>query len=223
VRLRHEVSALGNPQVLLALLMTLLGFGGVFAALTYLTPIMTEVTGFGESAMTPILIVLGLGMFIGNWFGGKMADKALMPTVVGSLAALVVALFPFTFTSHQPVLAVINVFLLGALGMATVPPLQTLVLQRASAAPTLASAINIGAFNLGNAVAAWLAGFTIAAGLGLESAGWVGALMTLTALILAFVSVALMRREARNASTASASAATTNTNAKPQLADASRA
>jgi DHA1 family inner membrane transport protein len=223
VRLRHEVSALGNPQVLLALLMTLLGFGGVFAALTYLTPIMTEVTGFGESAMTPILIVLGLGMFIGNWFGGKMADKALMPTVVGSLAALVVALFPFTFTSHQPVLAVINVFLLGALGMATVPPLQTLVLQRASAAPTLASAINIGAFNLGNAVAAWLAGFTIAAGLGLESAGWVGALMTLTALILAFVSVALMRREARNASTASASAATTNSNAKPQLADASRA
>ncbi len=221
VRLRHEVTALGNPQVLLALLMTLLGFGGVFAALTYLTPIMTEVTGFGESAMTPILIVLGVGMFIGNWFGGKMADKALMPTVVGSLAALVVALFAFTFTSHQPVLAVINVFLLGALGMATVPPLQTLVLQRASAAPTLASAINIGAFNMGNALAAWLAGSTISAGLGLESAGWVGALMTLTALVLAFVSVALMRREARNASTASAVDA--NTGAAPQLADASRA
>ncbi len=166
VRLRHEVAALGNPRVLLALFMTLLGFGGVFAA-------------------------------------------------------LVVALFAFTFTAHQPVLAVINVFLLGALGMATVPPLQTLVLQRASAAPTLASAINIGAFNLGDAVAAWLAGFTISAGLGLESAGWVGALMTLAALMLAFVSVALMRREARGASTASVTTDDAE-RAESQLADATR-
>ncbi|WP_084502606.1 MFS transporter [Microbacterium indicum] len=207
VRLRREVTALGDAQVLLALLMTLLGFGGVFAALTYLTPIMTEVARFAETAMTPILIVLGLGMFIGNWFGGRMADRALMPTLIGSLAALVVALLAFVFTAHEPVLAVINVFLLGALGMATVPPLQTLVLHRAAAAPTLASAINIGAFNMGNAVAAWLAGVTIAAGLGLTSAGWVGAAMALASLVLAFVSLGLARRDARSAEAGSGAAA----------------
>lgn len=106
---------------------------------------------------------------------------------------------------------------ISVLGVVMIAALATLIPHL----PTLASAINIGAFNLGNAVAAWLAGFTIAAGLGLESAGWVGALMTLAALILAFVSVALMRREARNASTAST--VNTNTDAAPQLADASRA
>jgi len=201
VRLGTEFKALGNVQVVLALAMTLLGFGGVFAALTYLAPIMTQVAGFGESAMTPILVVLGLGMFIGNWLGGKMADRALMPTVIASLAALVVALAAFVVTAHVPVLAVVTVFFLGLLGMATIPPLQTVVLQRASHAPTLASAVNIGAFNFGNAVAAWLAGGAIAHGLGLTSASWVGALMSLGGLVLAIISVAIARQQAATSTT----------------------
>jgi len=194
VNLRHQVKALGDVQVVLALLMTLLGFGGVFAALTYLAPMMTEVAGFAEGSMTWLLIVLGIGMFLGNWVGGKMADRALMPTVFTGLGALVLALVAFVFTVHVQPLAVVNIFVIGLLGMAAIPPLQTVVLHRASSAPTLASAINIGAFNFGNAVAAWLAGLTIGAGFGYASANWVGALMTSAGLILAVVSVLIARR-----------------------------
>lgn len=197
VNLRREFKALGDTQVILALLMTLFGFGGVFAALTYLAPMMIEVAGFTPSAMTWLLIVLGVGMVVGNWLGGKMADIALMPTVFVGLGALVLALGAFVFTAHNQPAAVVNIFFIGALGMAAVPPLQTVVLERASAAPTLASAINIGAFNFGNAVAAWFAGMTISAGLGYTSASWVGALMTLLGLTLAAVAVLLARRTAR--------------------------
>lgn len=174
VHLRRELSALANAGALLAMLMTLLGFGGVFAAITYLAPMMTELAGFTPAGITWLLVVLGVGMVIGNWAGGKLADRALMPTVLASLAALTVALAAFAFTAHSQPLAAINVFLIGALGFATVPPLQTRVLDQASDAPTLASALNIGAFNMGNAVAAWLAGAAIDAGFGYTSASWVG-------------------------------------------------
>lgn len=195
--LRREFRALGDVQVVLALLMTLLGFGGVFAALTYLAPMMTQVAGFPESSLWWILAVLGIGMVVGNWLGGKMADRALMPTVLISLLALALALAAFMFTLSTPALAVVNVFLLGAFGMATVPPLQTLVLDRAAAAPTLASAINIGAFNLGNAVAAWLGGLTISAGFGYASANGVGALMTMGAVGIAVVTLVVRTRVLR--------------------------
>mgnify|MGYP000394976610 CR=1 FL=1 len=131
--------------------------------------------------------------------GGKMADRALMPTVFTALGALVVALLTFVATPHVQPLAVVNVFVIGLLGMATVPPLQTVVLQRASTAPTLASAINIGAFNLGNAIAAWLGGLAIGAGFGYASVNWVGALMTLAGLGLAALSVVLSRQNPRSA------------------------
>lgn len=184
-----EFSSLKDVNVILALLMTLLGFGGVFAAITYLTPIAVEVTGLPESSMTWLLAILGVGMLVGNLVGGKLADKALMPTVIGALLALIIALGVFSFSMHSPFWSAITVFFIGAVGFATVPPLQTVVLDRASAAPTLASALNIGAFNLGNAVAAWLAGKTIETSWGYPSAAWVGAVMTAAALVLALVSL----------------------------------
>ncbi len=194
VDLRREVRALRDVQVLLAMLMTLLGFGGVFAAITYLAPMMTTVSGFAPEAMPWLLMVLGIGMVIGNWAGGRLADRTLTATVAGALGVLVLALAAFAFTAHSRPLAVLTVFVIGAVGFATVPPLQTVVMDRAAAAPTLASALNIGAFNLGNALAAWLAGLAIAAGHGYTSASWVGAALTGAGLAIAGLSHLIHRR-----------------------------
>ncbi|MFJ3615052.1 MFS transporter [Streptomyces hydrogenans] len=199
VSVRGEFAAFKNAQVWLAMAMTVLGYGGVFAAITYITPMMTTVTGYTEGAVTWLLVLFGVGMFLGNLLGGKFADRALMPMLFTALAALTAALLLFTVTAHDKVLAAITLSLIGALGFATVPPLQKWVLDHASAAPTLASAANIGAFNLGNALAAWLGGVVIAAGLGFTAPNWVGAILSGTALLLAFLAAHLDRR-ARGAS-----------------------
>ncbi|MER5713011.1 MFS transporter [Streptomyces sp. NPDC002122] len=192
--LRRELKAFRNPQVLLAMAMTVLGFGGVFAAITYIAPMMTEVAGYSEGAVTWLLVLFGIGMFLGNLLGGRYADRALMPLLYVTLGGLAVVLALFTVFAHDKVLAAITILLIGALGFATVPPLQKRVLDHAHGAPTLASAVNIGAFNLGNALAAWLGGLVIAAGFGYTSANWVGAALAAAALGLAFWSAALERR-----------------------------
>lgn len=197
-RLRSEFSALANPQVLLAMAMTVLGFGGVFAAITYLAPMMTEVSGYAEGSVTWLLVLFGLGMFAGNLIGGRYADRHLMPMLYISLGLLAAVLALFTVTAHSKPLAAVTVVLIGALGFAAVPPLQKRVLDQAAGAPTLASAINIGAFNLGNALAAWLGGLVISAGLGYTAPNWVGALLAASALGLAVVSARLERGAAPN-------------------------
>ncbi len=193
VRLRHEIAAFRNVQVLLAMAMTVLGFGGVFAAITYITPMMTDVAGYADSSVTWLLVLFGLGMVGGNLVGGKFADRALMPMLYVSLGALAVVLALFTLTAHNKIAAAVTIALVGALGFATVPPLQKRVLDQAAGAPTLASAVNIGAFNLGNALAAWLGGVVISAGLGYTAPNWVGAVLAASALVLALVSAGLER------------------------------
>ncbi|MGJ3560209.1 MFS transporter [Streptomyces sp. INA 01156] len=194
VRLRDELAAFKNVQVLLAMAMTVLGFGGVFAAITYIAPMMTRVAGFADGSVT-WLLVLRPRHGRGNLIGGKYADRALMPMLYVSLGALAVVLALFTLTAHHKVLAAVTIVLIGGLGFATVPPLQKRVLDQAHGAPTLASAMNIGAFNLGNALAAWLGGLVIAAGLGYTAPNWVGAVLAAGARLLAFVSAALDHRD----------------------------
>ncbi|GHD85114.1 MFS transporter [Streptomyces naganishii] len=194
VRLRHELAAFKNAQVLLAMAMTVLGFGGVFAAVTYIAPMATRVTGFSDGSVTWLLVLFGLGMVGGNLVGGRYADRALMPMLYVSLGALAVVLALFTLTAHNKAAAAVTIVLIGALGFATVPPLQKRVLDQAHGAPTLASAVNIGAFNLGNALSAWLGGLVISAGLGYTAPNWVGAALAAGALVLAVLSSALERR-----------------------------
>ncbi|MFE9302462.1 MFS transporter [Streptomyces sp. NPDC006856] len=195
VRIRHELAAFRNVQVLLAMAMTVLGFGGVFAAITYITPMMTEIAGYSASSVTWLLVLFGLGMVGGNLIGGKFADRRPMPLLYVSLGALAVVLGLFTVTAHDKTAAAVTLVLIGALGFATVPPLQKRVLDQAAAAPTLASAVNIGAFNLGNALSAWLGGLVIAAGLGYTAPNGVGAALAASALVLAVLSSILERRE----------------------------
>jgi DHA1 family inner membrane transport protein len=204
VRLRDELAVLRNPQVLLAMAMTVLGFGGVFAAITYVAPMMTAVAGFADGSVTWLLALFGLGMVVGNLVGGRYADRSLMRMLYVALGALAAVLALFTVTAHDKVAATVTVFLIGALGFATVPPLQKRVLDQAAGAPTLASALNIGAFNLGNALAAWVGGLVISAGFGYTAPNWVGAAFAVAALGLAVLSSALERRTARAADAARA-------------------
>jgi len=197
--LRGELRALVRPQVLLGFATTVLGFGGVFTAFTYIAPLLTELSGLPSSAVSPILLLFGAGLVIGNTYGGKLADRRLMLTLVGSLALLATVLALFAFTVHIKVAAAVTVAVLGAAAFATVPPLQMRVLEQASGAPNLASAFNIAAFNLGNAAGAWLGGITIDHGPGLGATPLAAAAVTVGGLLVALYSWGLDRRAHRAA------------------------
>ncbi|MBE1160387.1 MFS transporter [Dyella acidiphila] len=185
IAVRDELRAIGNPAVLLGLLMTVLGFAGVFTVFTYIQPMLTQVTGFGESAVSPILLIFGIGLIAGNLLGGKLADRRLMPALLATLLVLIAVLGVMGFVLHNKVLTVLFVGLLGVAAFATVPPLQLWVLHKAHNAQSLASSLNIGAFNLGNALGAWLGGVVVARGPGLAALTWVAALVTLSGLLVA--------------------------------------
>jgi DHA1 family inner membrane transport protein len=193
--LRGELASFRSGQLWLAFAITALGFGGLFASFTYVAPMMTEVAGFSSGAITPLLVVFGVGLVLGNLYGGRIADRGgLLPTMYKVLTALTLVAAIFAFTAHSQIGSIITLFAFGFVGCAIVPPMQTLVMQRAPGAPTLASAGNISAFNVGNAVGAWIAGLTISAGLGYTAPNWVAAGMVLSALGLAAWSGMLERR-----------------------------
>ena len=171
----------------MALAMTVVGFGGVFVVFTYIAPILEQVSGFSPRGVTLILVLFGAGLTLGNTMGGKLADRALMPSLMGILLALAVVMAVFTRTSHSQVAAAVTIFVWGIAAFATVPPLQMRVVEKASAAPNLASTLNIGAFNVGNAGGAWLGGLAIGHGLGLDALPWVAAAVSIAALLLTWI------------------------------------
>ncbi|BCP55733.1 MFS transporter [Kaistia sp. 32K] len=182
---RRDLRALMRRPVLLGLLTTVLGYAGVFAVFTYIVPLLTEITGFAEGAVSPILFVFGGGLILGNLLGGKLADKHLVPTMLGSLMALAIVLGLMGFALENRILAVVSIGLLGASAFATVAPLQLWVLENAKGAgQSLASSFNIAAFNLGNALGAWLGGAVIDHG-GLGSVAFIAALLPLAGFAVA--------------------------------------
>lgn len=189
------LSVFGRRTVLIGLLTTVLSWVGVFAAFTYIAPILTGISGFSGSAVSPILLVFGGGLVAGNLLGGRLADRHLVPTMIGSLAVLSAVLVAMTFAMHDKVLAVVFVGLLGAAAFATVAPLQMWVLKKADGAgQSLASSFNIAAFNLGNALGAWLGGVVIDHGPGLGSVTLVAGLVPLAAIATALVGLRAERR-----------------------------
>lgn len=195
--LMQELRVLLKPATWIALLMTVIGFGGVFVVFTYIAPILEEVGGFTPHAVTLVLVLFGIGLTIGNTVGGKLADRALMPSLMGILAALALVMAVFSKTSHHQVATVITVFVWGMIAFATVAPLQTNVVEKAKDAPNLASTLNIGAFNLGNAGGAWLGGFVLERGAGLDFLPWVAAVVAVLALLLTAFAAWADRRSAK--------------------------
>jgi DHA1 family inner membrane transport protein len=198
IAFRKELKVIARPQVLLGLLMTVLGFAGVFTVFTYIQPLLTAVSGFADSAVSPILLVFGVGLIAGNLLGGRLADRRLMPALLATLVVLAVVLALMSFALHSKTAAVLFVGLLGVAAFATVPPLQLRVLGEAEGGQNLASSLNIGAFNLGNAMGAWLGGVVIEQGPGLEAVPWVAALVTVSGLGVALWSARLDRRSSHS-------------------------
>ncbi|MGN6425846.1 MFS transporter [uncultured Leifsonia sp.] len=200
--LRRELGAFRSGQVWLSLAATTLGFGGMFGAFTYIAYTLTGISGFPSAAVPWLLILFGVGLFAGNALGGRLADRSIDGTLIAVLSVLTVVLGVFALVAAVPVAAVIALVLMGAAGFATVPALQLRVLTSAEHAPTLASGANIAAFNVGNALGAWLGGLTIAAGLGYASPLWVGAAMTAAAIVVVAIAAARLRRRPGRASAA---------------------
>ncbi|BCW69813.1 MFS transporter [Arthrobacter sp. NicSoilB8] len=195
--LRGELRAFRSGQVWLSILVTILGYGGMFGAFTYIAFTLTEVTGFSATTVPWLLILFGVGLFVGNTIGGKAADKNVDRTLLVVLAVLVVVLVVFALTAGNQPMTIASMVLLGGFGFATVPGLQMRVMKYASSAPTLASGANIGAFNVGNALGAWMGGVTITAGLGYTSPIWAGAGITLLGLaVMAFAAAAARKHDA---------------------------
>lgn len=192
--LRSELGAFTSGQVWLSIIVTILGFGGMFGAFTYIAFTLTDVTGFDPHAVPWLLVLFGAGLFAGNIAGGKAADKSIDKTLVVILAGLVLVLVFFALTAASPVATLFSLALMGGFGFATVPGLQMRVMHFASTAPTLASGANIGAFNLGNALGAWLGGVTITMGLGYTSPIWAGAAITVAALLVMIAAAGAARR-----------------------------
>ena len=195
--LAAELAVLARPQVWLGLGMTVFGFAGVLAVFTFVQPLLTRVTGMSAAAVSPAMLLFGVGLAAGNLLGGRLADRAPMPAVLGTLLALALVLGSMDLWIHLSVPAMVFLVVLGIAAFATVAPLQVRVLdQAAGAGQNLASSLNIAAFNLGNALGAWVGGLVIERGPGLRALGLAGAVLTLAGLGLALWSRALTRRGA---------------------------
>ncbi|GJF31229.1 MFS transporter [Kitasatospora sp. NE20-6] len=192
--LRHELSAFRSGQLWLALATVVIGCAGLFACYSYITPTLTEVSGFAESSVTVVLALFGVGMTIGNVVGGYAADRALRPSICAAFLLMALMLGLFAVTAHAKWSAALTVVMIGIAGFAVVPTVQTLVLQKARNAPTLASATVQGAFNLGNAQGAFLGGLALSAGFGWTSPTLVGAALALAGCLIATVSWVVDRR-----------------------------
>ncbi|MFF8945825.1 MFS transporter [Streptomyces sp. NPDC014864] len=192
--LRGELAALRPLPVWLALATTVAGFGALFAAYSYITPMLTVAAGYAGGDVTLLLALFGVGATAGNLLGGRLADHSLRGTLFGGLASLTVVLLLFPALMTAGWSAALAVALLGMAAFVTGSPLQLMVMEKATAAPSLASSANQAAFNLANAGGAWIGGLALAAGFGVTSPALAGAALAVLGLAVAAVARLVDRR-----------------------------
>ncbi|MFL5014359.1 MFS transporter [Rhizobium sp.] len=178
----REIAALRNGRLWLALSTTVFFAASMFALFTYIAPLLRDVTGVSPEGVTWTLFLVGLGLTIGNLVGGKLADWRLGATLAGVFAAIAITSIAFSYTSRFFIPAEITLFLWAMASFAAVPALQVGVVGYGKDAPNLVSTINIGAFNTGNALGAWVGGLVIDAGFDLTRVPLAAALMALIGL-----------------------------------------
>lgn len=191
--IRRELGAFGRLQVWLTLAVAAVGFGGMFSIFSYIAKTTTDTAGLPASMVAIVLALFGIGMNVGNVVGSRMADYSLKGTIGGMLAFNVVLMSVFSLTAHDPVMLCICVFLTGC-GFAACPAVQTRLMDVAADAQTLAAASNHSAFNIANALGAWLGGLVITWGYGYGATGFVGAALSALGLVVFLVSVLIEKR-----------------------------
>ena len=198
--LGRELAVLANGQVWLGLGITAFGFAGVFALYTYVEPLLTQVTHMGDHLVALTLLLFGAGLAAGNLLGGKLADRGVMRALALSIAALMAVLAAGRWAFGHQGVAMAYVVVLGIVAFATVAPMQMRVLEQAGPeGANLVSSLNIAAFNLGNAMGAWVGGMALAGGMGLVHLGWTAAALTAVGLVLVFWSSRLPSARAQAA------------------------
>lgn len=196
---RKELRVVLNRKVGIALLLSALGACAMFTVFTYITPLLTDISGFSAASVTPILLLLGVGTTVGNLVGGKLADWRLLPSLLGTFIVYAVILTLLTWTSHDKTAAVVTIFLFGCASFAITPALQMRVLDKAKESPNIASALNISSFNVGNAAGAFLGGWVIDGGPGLGALPWVAGVVALLGALGTVLSGTMDRGERRRA------------------------
>jgi DHA1 family inner membrane transport protein len=193
--LRSEVAALRDGDIWAALGMTVLFSASMFTLFTYIAPILGEVTGVSPRGVTWTLVLMGCGLTLGNVIGGRLADWKLGPSLAGTFVATAAIAALFSWTSRSAVAAEVTLFFWAAISFAAAPALQFNVLTIGKEAPNLASTLNIGAFNVGNAIGAWIGGLVIDRGLGLSSVPLASAGVALAAFSATVLSFATRQRQ----------------------------
>jgi len=195
-----ELRVLGRGPVLGALTLTVLSASAMFTVFTYIVPLLRSETGAATPFVTAMLVLYGIGLTAGNALGGRLADRSVDGTIIGSLVGIMAVLALFAWGLRWEAGAAALIFLWGVATFAVVPPLQTRVMEKAGEAPSLASAVNIGAFNLGNAIGAAIGGGVIDGGFGYRSVPLAGAALAGVALLL----ILWLRRGSRTRAAAGA-------------------
>jgi DHA1 family inner membrane transport protein len=195
--LLQEARTLGRTQVLLAMLISVLASASLFSVFTYITPILENVTRDSPHQVTWVLLLFGVGLTFGNILGGRLGDWRLMPSVIAIFILLVAVLGVLTITGPMPWLAGTTIFVWGALAFGLVSPLQMRVVNEASGAPNLASTLNQGAFNLGNAAGAFAGELALTDGVAYGNIPWIGAAFAALGLAFSLLSHLLDRRAPR--------------------------
>jgi DHA1 family chloramphenicol resistance protein-like MFS transporter len=181
-RLGAELRAMANPRLWLSYATTALVTAAILVVFSYLAPLLTDDTGLPPGAIPGVLALYGVGSLIGITLGGRNADATPFRTLLAGITGVVVMSAVLALRADQPVVAIAAVFLLGGFGFAVNPALNARVFSLAEKAPTLATAVNFSAFNVGITVGPWLGGRAIDAGAGYPSLGWIAVGLGVVAL-----------------------------------------
>ncbi|MEU7594862.1 MFS transporter [Streptomyces sp. NPDC039022] len=191
---RDELAAFRRGDVWLALGTVTVGFASIFTVYSYVAPLLTEASGFTPTSVSYLLVLLGVGMTVGNVIGGRAADRALVPSLYTALAVLAVVLVLFALAAPLKITAAVGLFASGVAGFSLGPIMQTYIMSKAPDSASLVSASVQSAFNIANSLGAYLGGLVISAGFGYTAPVWLGALLAVVGLVLAVVVTAATRR-----------------------------
>lgn len=198
MELKHEFRAALRPQVQLVLTLSTLCSVSLFCVFTYIAPILEQITRLSPTSVSKVLVVFGVGITVGNLLGGRLSDWKQMPVLIGGIMLLIVILLvmPFLVLSLTP--AVVMIFVWGCVHFATGSPLQARIVEQAKGAPNLASTLNQGAFNLGNALGASLGGVMLTEGISYRYLPWGSAAIAGVALLMALIALRVEQIEKNN-------------------------
>ncbi|GAA3737230.1 MULTISPECIES: MFS transporter [Flavobacterium] len=196
VNMKTQLQFFKKTEAWLIIGITAIGFGGLFAWISYIAPLLINVSKFSPEDVSTILILAGLGMVVGNFVGGKLADKySPAPTVLALLFVMVLDLLMVYFFSFNQYISLFLTFLTGAISFSVIAPIQMLMIKTAKDAEMIASAALQGSFNIGNALGAFLGGLPLAAGYNFASPNLIGIAMAMTGMVITFILMRLHQKQ----------------------------